>query len=73
MKFSVSPSHRLLVGEGRYVVLEKQFLNVDELQDWLAVNTLLPKESIALLLASGEVKFGEGNNEEWFKYLPPRP
>lgn len=63
--------HRLLVGEGRYIVLEKHFPNLAELRDWLAVNTLLPDTSISALLALGEITFGQGKNEEWFKYLPP--
>jgi len=69
---SQSALHRLLVGQGRYIILEKQFPELADLRDWLAVNTLLPDHSISVLLSIGEITFGQGKNEEWFKYFPPR-
>lgn len=71
VKASVKKYHRLLVGEGRYIVLEKRFAGLSELRDWIAVNTVLGDDSISLLLTKGEISFGTGNKQEWFRYLPP--
>jgi len=64
-------THRLIVGSGRYPILEKEFLDFPTLRDWLRTNTLLTDKSIDLLTTRGEVSFGSGNDEEWFKYIPP--
>jgi len=64
-------THRLIVGNGRYPILEKEFPDFPTLRDWLCTNTLLTDNSINLLTTRGEVSFGSGNDEEWFKYIPP--
>jgi hypothetical protein len=64
--------HRLLIGSGRYITVDKQFVSASELRDWLAVNTLLTDENISSLLAAGEVELENEGVSEWFKYMPPR-
>jgi hypothetical protein len=66
-----SESHRLLIGSGRYIHIEKQFASTEEMRDWLMINTLLSKESIEELFSAREIEFDEGGKPEWYKYLPP--
>jgi hypothetical protein len=64
--------HRLLVGVGSYIVFEKPAMFRSELEDWLALNTLLTLVSIRHLFSTQEVTFEtDSNEEEWYRYIPP--
>ena len=69
---SAAESHRILIGSGRYIISEKQFASRGELDDWLAVNTLLSKENVEDLFAHRELELKEETGKtEWYKYIPP--